>query len=498
MLQQERRKGRRSDMETKWKKRNRHRGSIFRKLMGSYIVFVLIAIVITVSVMIVYLLSSVEGSVSSDFPGLTILEDGSIGNLDDVETLGGWVEELNDDFTVLKVYGEKKTKDMHYTEKQLLDGADQKEGLSDYYLYWQTKDGGYYLIHYPKGAFSVNYSFDVGWVFENNLDKGATFILVTLLLMDLLGVSFYISRKIRRPLNNLISGMKRVEQGEEQVELSMQTEKEFVEIQEAFNHMTEQLYAQKAENEKMSKSRQRMLLELSHDIKTPVATIKSYAYALQNGLVPEAELTKYYQTIALKADRVNTMSEDLFTMLKMESADYQLELKTLDIAELTRQICAEFYEEITEAGFDFEIEIPEEAVLINGDKKLLTRVISNLLTNAKKYNQTGKQIKIVLENKKQKMVLDASEGKEISGISDEERDIVIVRIIDDGTLIEPSVKETMFYAFVRGESARSTKGGTGLGLAIAKAVMEKHSGSISYEERDGMNVFELMLPKQSQ
>lgn len=87
--------------------------------------------------------------------------------------------------------------------------------------------------------------------------------------------------------------------------------------------------------------------------------------------------------LSLKADRVNTMSEDLFTMLKMESADYRLELKPLDIAELTRQICAEFYEEITKAGFAFGIEISEEPVLVNGDARLLTRVISNLLNNAK-------------------------------------------------------------------------------------------------------------------
>ena len=464
-------------MEKEAEKRSRNRGSIFRKLMGSYVIFALIAIVVVTVVMAVYFLTALDLSEDSKFPGLLILEDGSIGNLDDVMTLNGWVEELDENYTVVNVYGNKQTKDTSYTEKQLIEDAAQMNDRSEYYLYWQKKEGGYYLMYYPKEAFVVTYSFDAGWVFETNLNMVAMLILVLLLILDLLGVSIYISRKIRRPLNNLISGMKRVEQGEEQVELSMQTEKEFLEIQEAFNHMTEQLYMQKAENAKMSKSRQRMLLELSHDIKTPVATIKSCAYALQEGMVPENELTKYYQTIALKADRVNTMSEDLFTMLKMESADYQLEQKPLDLAELTRRICAEFYEEITEAGFDFEIEIPDEAVFVNGDEKLLARVISNLLVNAKKYDQTGKRIEVAIE------VMPASA-----------KEVVMIRVSDDGTPIEPSVRDTMFHAFVRGESARNTKGGTGLGLSIAKAVMEKHGGTISYEERNGMNVFELMLP----
>ncbi len=68
-----------------------------------------------------------------------------------------------------------------------------------------------------------------------------------------------------------------------------------------------------------------------------------------------------------------------------------------------------------------------------------------------------------------------------------------MRILDDGMPIETEVRENMFHAFVRGESARSTKGGTGLGLAIAKAVMEKHGGNIRYRHEDGKNVFEVEM-----
>ncbi|MCM1258523.1 MAG: AAA family ATPase [Roseburia sp.] len=132
-------------------------------------------------------------------------------------------------------------------------------------------------------------------------------------------------------------------QTEEQVELPLQAEGEFVEIGQAFNRMTEQLHLQKAE-------------------------------------------------------RVNTMSEDLFTMLKMESADYQLELKPVDLAELSRRICGEYYAEIVEAGFTFEIDISEEQVFVRADEKLLARVIGNLLTNAKKHNGTGEEISTDVQN----------------------------------------------------------------------------------------------------
>ena len=100
------------------------------------------------------------------------------------------------------------------------------------------------------------------------------YVVFLLLVLDVVGVSLYILRKIKRPLDTIIAGMKRVEQGEEQVVIPPQKEKEFTEIGNAFNNMTKQLAAQRAENEKMAQSRQKMLLELSHDIKTPVATIK--------------------------------------------------------------------------------------------------------------------------------------------------------------------------------------------------------------------------------
>lgn len=64
-----------------------------------------------------------------------------------------------------------------------------------------------------------------------------------------------------------------------------------------------------------------MLLELAHDLKTPLATIKSSAVALLEGVVNEENLEHYYQTIAMKGDRVNKMADDMFTMLKMESMD---------------------------------------------------------------------------------------------------------------------------------------------------------------------------------
>ncbi len=456
------------------KKNNRKvKGSIFRKLIASYIVFALVAIISTIICIIVSALLSWGDNLDNNFPIATVKEDGEIASVDGVIKLGGWVEQLDENYQVQEVFGDKLTTDENYTVEQLLDLTRITNFNEEYHVFLEPYSKGSYLVFYPRDAFNIVFNFDTDKVITSSIGRVALWLLLLLLIIDVAGISYYISRKIRRPLKDLMDGMKRIEDGDEKVVLSMRTEREFVEIQDAFNRMVERLEDQKAENEKMSRSRQKMLLELSHDIKTPVATIKSYAFALQEGIVKEEELEKYYTTIASKADRVNTMSDDLFTMLKMESSDYMLDLKELNITELIRQICAEYYEEFVSAGYDFIVDIPDENIYIQGDKTLLSRVISNLLINAKKYNKTGKEIEMKVSTTKDKIKL---------------------AVIDDGEEINQNIQSTMFSAFVRGESERSTSGGTGLGLAIAKGVVAKHGGQISYVYEENSNMFVIEIP----
>lgn len=241
---------------------------------------------------------------------------------------------------------------------------------------------------------------------------------------------------------------------------------------DAFNVMSSKLEQEKAENTMLIKKKNQLLLELSHDIKTPIATIKSYSNALEAGLVPEEKKQSYYRTIDKKVDRILKLSEDMFLMLKMDYADYKIQPENTDICELLRQICAEYYEEIEEAGFTFNIDIPEEAYFYQIDVGLFSRVIGNLLTNAKKYNRTGRNIQM------QAFL---------------ERDIFKIKVMDDGEAISQEVNASMFDAFSRGDKARSSDGGTGLGLAIAKAIVEKHGGQIGYNREGSYNIFYIYL-----
>lgn len=110
---------------------------------------------------------------------------------------------------------------------------------------------------YPEAQFSTVYNFDPQKVLYTNTGSRMLYVVFLLLVLDVVGVSLYILRKIKRPLDTIIAGMKRVEQGEEQVVIPPQKEKEFTEIGNAFNNMTKQLAAQRAENEKWHRAGRR-------------------------------------------------------------------------------------------------------------------------------------------------------------------------------------------------------------------------------------------------
>lgn len=454
------------------REKRKKKGSIFVKLVVSYILFSFVAIVVVFVCGFLEVLALSGGEdINKCVPAELVMEDGSLDSLDMVCGCGGWVERLDDDYQVVEVFGDKKTMVDSYTERELLEATKQDGIKGAYRTFWEPYDGGSYLFFYPKDVVGVQLNFELGGMALTPAAKGVGILLLVLLLVDGLLVSWYIYRKIRIPLKQIGEGMHRVTVGEENVRLSFYTEGEFMEIVDSFNVMIDRLEQEKTEKEKVQRERNQMLLELSHDLKTPLATIKSSAVALAEGVVDEEDLEHYYQTIAVKGDRVNQMADDMFTMLKMESSDYCPDMEEIDFCEMARQICAEYYEEMSH--FEVEISIPEHAIKVMADERLIMRTASNLLSNAIKYNQTGLKIKV-----------------EVCELMD---DVVFV-VLDDGAEIADEIKEGMFLAFVRGDRSRRTTGGTGLGLAIARGIARKHGGDVDYCYEKGWNRFTLTLP----
>ena len=223
------------------------------------------------------------------------------------------------------------------------------------------------------------------------------------------------------------------------------------------SHKLEELLQQEKEQKKAyDKARNLMLSDITHDIKTPITTICGYAKTLTDGVIPlsEEKRQEYLQAIYAKSMRMSELVTMLFEYIKMDSEGFTLHKEKTDVCELLREVIAMMYTDFEEKGMELEIEIPDKLDSIELDKSQMTRVITNILNNALKYNDVGTKVSVTL---------------------DEEYRICIA---DTGRNIEPELAEHIFEPFSRGDKARSTRGGSGLGLSIARKIVEMHGGKI--------------------
>ena len=210
--------------------------------------------------------------------------------------------------------------------------------------------------------------------------------------------------------------------------------------------------------EQYERARNLMLSDIAHDLRTPITTIGGYAKALNDGLVTSDEKrTEYLEAIENKAERMGDLITLLFDYVRLDSEKFSLRMEKLDISELLRENAALLYADVEEKQMEFEIEIPEEPIVLSVDKLQFSRVIINLINNALKHNEANTTITLTMK---------------------QEKNNIQVIVKDNGTMIAPFIAEHVFEPFVVADASRESKGGSGLGLSIAKKIVEMHGWSI--------------------
>ena len=233
------------------------------------------------------------------------------------------------------------------------------------------------------------------------------------------------------------------------------------------------LYSKKAAAElnameklKTEEEEKRMLLvsELSHDLKTPLASVQGYSEMLLNGVDDEEKKNDYLKMIHDNSVRADGILKALFTYSKLGSSGYDPKLEKTDICEFTRLIIAEYIPRFEDAKFKYEIDVPEDEINVQMNADLFRRVYDNLFENSMKYNEEGTLIGISLKK---------------------ENGRVYIRVFDDGKGISKENREKIFEPFYReNKTGEKNKNGSGLGLAIVKRIIELHKGEITYKPKD--------------
>ncbi len=215
---------------------------------------------------------------------------------------------------------------------------------------------------------------------------------------------------------------------------------------------------------------------MSHELKTPIGVIKGYAEGLQFGVADNPDMReKYLQVIINECDRMDDLVKEMLTLSRLTAKDYVLhDISCFQIAALVDAVRERFSHELSECGITLFTQTNGETKL-NANYELLLRAVSNLVSNAIKYNDDNKYIR-----------LSAAEN---------ESHIIITVYNTCGGIAESELPR-IFDVFYKTDKARSReKGGHGLGLSIVKSIAELHGGQIAVQNTKGGIEFTLTVPK---
>ncbi|MEG2382805.1 MAG: ATP-binding protein [Oscillospiraceae bacterium] len=243
-------------------------------------------------------------------------------------------------------------------------------------------------------------------------------------------------------------------------------------IEAAFSHVTNEsgfsaaliiTMTDVSESRNAVKIRRDFFSNASHELKTPITSIKGSAELLCTDLpIPETKRKELLSRIGIEAERMSMLINDIIMISRMESGEIVGDFDNVDISRVINDSVNELRPLAERDGLHFGIEA--EPIIIFANKKDIRELVSNLIVNAVKYNRTGGAVDVSLKN-----------------IADE----TVLTVHNDGEPIPEAQQGRVFERFYRVDSGRSkTVGGTGLGLAIVKHVVDSMSGTVSLESTE--------------
>lgn len=283
--------------------------------------------------------------------------------------------------------------------------------------------------------------------FQTSLN-GALIIAGVAAALAAAGVSWFISNRIVSPIRALVTLSQRIANGHYEQRLELNTGDELAELIDNFNHMAASL----AETEVM---RQRLLGDVTHELKTPLASIKGYMEGLQDNVIPATPET--FQLIHNEADRLQRLVQDLQELSRTEAGQIQLALAAMAPGRIVLPIVDRLRPQFLEKGIAFDVVMPDDLPPVRADLDRATQILTNLLGNALQNTPTG------------------TVGVELSRSGS----YVHFTVSDTGVGLAAADLQRVFERFYRVDKSRSrASGGSGIGLTVAKHLVELQGGSI--------------------
>lgn len=285
------------------------------------------------------------------------------------------------------------------------------------------------------------------------------FLCMILLVAIILYQQFVFRTGIQTKLRKISDELKEISDTDSDERIMVFTEnKELMELAAQINRLLENRLKIKADYRHSEIASKKMLSNISHDIKTPMTVILGYLEIMQIKVGYSDEMLLKTEQ---KAKNVMELIDQFFTLAKLEAGDTDMELSKVDACEICRESILDFYGILTNGGFQVDVDMPEEAVYVQGNKEALQRILYNLLSNVVRYGADGKYLGVFLKIDERSVYLD---------------------VTDKGKGIDKFFADNVFDRLFTMEDSRNRKiQGSGLGLTIAKSLALQLGGTITLD-----------------
>jgi len=308
-----------------------------------------------------------------------------------------------------------------------------------------------------------------------------------LIIFGLLGIviltnillSYLMARSILKPVRLLSMASEKISRGDLNFHIQSNKKDELGKLVNAFDDMRKQLKRHNELRDQYENNRKELIASISHDLKTPITSIRGYVEGIMDGVAnTEEKLKKYLETIHTKAEYMDRLINELFLYSKLEVNQVAFRFEKVKILPFIKDYLEELKLEFNPDQIQILLHASEPfPAVVRIDRDHIIRVMSNIIYNSIKYKDKGQCIiRISLHDQK---------------------DMIKVAITDNGPGVPREELPNIFHQFYRGDpSRRADTGGSGLGLAIASQIIKAHGGDIWGENSDDHGlIIAFTLPK---
>jgi signal transduction histidine kinase len=290
-----------------------------------------------------------------------------------------------------------------------------------------------------------------------------------------MALGYFLSDTVTDRIHLLKRAAEKLAQGNLETRVPVSGRDEVATLAESFNQMASKLQSANEKQRELERLRTDLIAWVSHDLQTPLASIRAILEALYDGVVEEPETIKRYLNTAQRDVRsLSVLIDDLFQMAQLDAGGIPLEIADSSLSDLISDTLESFSELAARQGITLEGSAEINVDPVSMDTQRIGRVLNNLIGNALRHTPAGGRVEVRARR--------ANGGVEVT-------------VCDSGEGIRAEDLPNIFESFYRGEKSRSrATGGAGLGLAIARGIVRAHGGEIRVESQPGDTRFMFTLP----